>query len=1205
MGPLQQSILEFGEGKIIMREINKVLTLVFAIAIFGSFQVAFGQEITGSIFGTVRDANGAAVAGASVTIADPSKGNLVVRTAVTNSNGEFSAPNLAVSTYSVSVEASGFKRAVSTGIKLDVGQRRTIEMVLEAGNVDEVVTVEADPLAVDLVSATSGTIISGDQAREISINNRNFTQLVTLAPGVSNDLSDQVYVGTVNPDGQANTVNISVNGARSSQNTFTVDGADVTDRGSNITIQAYPSVDSIGEFRVLRSLYPAESGRSGGGQVNVVTRSGTDRFSGSFFGFVRNEAFNANRVEINSNANAARDSDGKALRTPFRYSNFGWTIGGPVYFLRFGEREPDEGFFQKYSKTFFFFSQEWRKDKRFPTYNSTVPDADLRQGIFSEDMCLQASGTTCTQVLPAGTPLSSMHPINPISQLYLNYIYNNLPLPTSTNPASPYTLTSSTLNKADFRQEIIKIDHSFNSRASMYYRYQQDKIPTYDANSLFSSGAGLPGVSTTETNSPGKTHTGQFTYAATPNLIFEGRYTFGYGAILSNNVGLIALSNSPIIPSLPYTNERDRVPTISGAGFSNIQSFGPYDNFSWKQNWTGTATWIAGNHTMKFGAIYSKYRKNENALAGNNEGIYSGFNTPGATTRVNAPGVTGTLNNNRQLWANFLMGTNVTFSQASYDYTADLRQMTFEAFAQDEWRIRPNITLYYGVRYSFFGSPWDKNGRLSNFVPELFDASDAPLVQGDGIRVSGTGNFCNGLIVNAQNYLTGPANFECTPISSPWGKFVVDAPKNDFAPRIGLAWDPFKKGTTSVRLGYGIYHEQVLNGTLLQQIGVNPPYQQTCTVTGIDMSDPSNGCTVASSNLVSSPRGIQADWVTPYMQHWSLDVQHQVAPRTLLTVGYYGSKGTNLIGAYELNSLRPGYAASLGSTGCAVGASTTPTDWCHEPGTAFYSSAATTILDQIRPYRGYRSLNIVTPQYGSNYHSLQVSAEHRFTGSSMVNLAYTFGKNLTNNMSDRSHAPQDSYDIASEYGRAALDRRHIATINYVYELPFFRNDHGLAGAVLGGWQASGIVTFQSGLPFTVTTSSFDAAGLGNSSARISGNRPTLLCDPNSGGNQTPQQWFNTACFQLNPPVGDPIVNVTGSAGRGIVEGPGTKRVDFTLAKNIRFSETFRIQLRAEAFNIFNWTNMRGLSTNVTSATFGQVTSFRDPRTLQFGAKLYW
>jgi hypothetical protein len=407
-------------------------------------------------------------------------------------------------------------------------------------------------------------------------------------------------------------------------------------------------------------------------------------------------------------------------------------------------------------------------------------------------------------------------------------------------------------------------------------------------------------------------------------------------------------------------------------------------------------------------------------------------------------------------------------------------------------------------------------------------------------------------------------------------------------------------------MGYGIYHEQVLNGTLLQQIGVNPPYQQTCTVTGIDMTNPSEGCNIAASNLVSSPRGIQADWKTPYTQHWSLDVQHQFGSNTFFSIGYYGSKGTNLIGAFEFNDLPPGFAISLGPTACAVGASTTPTTWCHEPGTAFFGSAATTILDQIRPYRGYRSLNIVTPQYDSNYHSMQVSAEHRFSTESRINLAYTFSKNLTNNLSDRSHAPQDSFDIASEYGRAFLDRRHITTINYIYELPFFRNDRGLAGMLLGGWQASGIVTFQTGLPFTVTTSSFDAAGLGNSPARISGNRPTLLCDPNAGAPHTPQQWFNVDCFQPNPPTNSTnIPNVPGSAGRNIVNGPPTKRVDLTLSKNFHFSEHMRLQLRAEAFNLFNWTNPRGLSTNVTSSTFGQVISYRDPRTLQFGAKFYW
>ncbi|MFZ1700497.1 MAG: carboxypeptidase-like regulatory domain-containing protein [Pyrinomonadaceae bacterium] len=1181
------------------------LILSVAIGILMSLvTVSSAQEITGSIVGTVKDSNGAGVAGATVVITDTAK-NVTVRTVVTNDDGAFSIPNLAVSVYTVAVEAPNFKKYRQANVKVDVGSRRPVNAVLEAGRIDETVTVEADAVAIDLTSATSGTVISGDQAREISINNRNFTQLVTLAPGVSNDLSDQVYTGTVNPDGQANIVSISVNGARSSQNTFTVDGADVTDRGSNLTIQAYPSVDSIGEFRVLRSLYPAESGRSGGGQVNVVTRSGEQRFSGSFYDFIRREKFNANDYFTNQTTNPANiDANGKALRKPFRYSDFGGTIGGPVYFLNFGEN--DGGWLRRYKRTFFFFSEEVRHDLRYPTLSSTVPDSNLRQGRFPVDICLQATGTTCNLVLPANTPISTMRPINGVSQQYVDFIYNNLPQPTN---AATYALVTPSLNRANFQQEIIKIDHSFNDKASMYYRYQRDKIPTEDVNSLFSSGSGLPGVSNTETDSPGRTHTAQLTYAATSNFIVEGRYTYGYGAILSKNVGLIARSNSPILIPLPYENVRDRVSTISGAGFSNIQGFGPYDNFSWKQNGSLSATWISGSHTMKFGGVMSAYRKNENALAGSNEGTFSGFNTPGATTRINAPGVTGTVNNNLQLWANFLQGTNVTLTQASFDYTADLRQQTIEAYAQDEWRARKNVTLYYGVRYSYFGSPWDKNGRLTNFDPALWSASEAPLVTGAGARVAAAGkNFCNGIIVNAQNYETGPSNFNCTPISSPWGKYVVDAPKTDFAPRIGIAWDPFGKGTTSVRTGYGIYHDQVLNGTLLQQIGLNPPYQQTCTVVGVNISNPVPGgnCAVAASTTASNLRGLQTDWKTPYLQHWSFDVQQQLTSKTVLSVGYYGSKGTHLIGAFELNGLAPGYAISLGPTACAVGSSTTPTAPCQVAGTAFFSSAATNILDQLRPYRGYRSLNIVQTRYNSNYHSMQVSGKHRFSGASFVDLAYTWAKNLSDNQTDRSSAPQNSFDIGSERGRAALDRRHIITINYSYELPFFAKQEGFAGKILGGWQASGIVTYQTGLPFTVTTSSYDAAGLANSPALIAGNRPNILCDPNQGGAQTQQQWFNTACFEPKPlTTATNIVNIPGTSGRGVVQGPPTKRVDLTLSKNIRFGESYRIQLRGEAFNLFNWTNFRSLSTNVTSSTFGQVTSVRDPRVIQLAAKFYW
>jgi hypothetical protein len=402
-----------------------------------------------------------------------------------------------------------------------------------------------------------------------------------------------------------------------------------------------------------------------------------------------------------------------------------------------------------------------------------------------------------------------------------------------------------------------------------------------------------------------------------------------------------------------------------------------------------------------------------------------------------------------------------------------------------------------------------------------------------------------------------------------------------------------------------MYHDQVLNGTLLQQIGLNPPYQQTCTVTGVNLSNPVPGgnCAVAASSTVASLRGLQTHWNTPYIQHWSLDFQQKLGQATKFSVGYYGSKGVHLIGAFELNELRPGQALS---SMCAVGTSTTPTVACQTAGTAFFSSAATTILDQIRPYRGFRSVNIVQPRYNSNYHSLQIAAEHRFTTTSQVNVAYTWAKNLSDNQTDRSTAPQNSYDTRGDYGRAALDRRHILTANYIYELPFFKDQRGVAGKLLGGIQFQGIASYQTGLPFTVTTSSYDPAGLGFIPALIAGGRPNITCDPNQGGAQTQQQWFNTNCFTTNPlSSATNIPNVVGSSPRGIVNGPSTRKFDFTVTKNIRFNESMRVQLRGEMFNTFNIVNFNGLSTNVTAANFGQVTSTRDPRTIQLGAKFYW
>ena len=1214
-----------------MKRHLKTLILLLVISL-GFSGAALGQEITGSLSGTVKDANGAAVNAATVTITDSAK-KLVVRTTTTDDQGSFTASDLNVGLYDITVEAANFKKHVESNLKLDVGQKRAINVVLEAGNVEEVVTVEANAVAVELATPTVSTVINGDQARELSLNNRNWVQLITLAPGVTNDLADQVYVGTTNPAGQANTVNIAVNGARSAQNTYTVDGADVTDRGSNITIQAYPSVDSISEFKVQRSLFAAEAGRSGGGQINIVTRGGGEAFHGSLYEFVRNDKLNANDFISNRSTNPpfGRESNGKAKRAPFRYNDYGFTVGGPVYFLNFGEGNGKMT--TKLPRTYFFFSEEQRKDRRYPllTAPAGVPDLNMRRGIFPIDICLSAftAATTgsvpCTDVLPAGTPLSSRVPINPVAQQYINFIYNKLPAPTD-----PVTrgLIFPALGVFNFRQEIIRLDHAVSDKLSVYYRFENDKIPTIDVSSIFSSGSNLPGNSTTETQSPGKAQTFQATYVLSPRVVVVGRWNYGYGQILSKDIGTIALANSPISPPLAFLSTRDFVPTVSGNGFSTLTTFGDYNNFSYKHNFSGDVSWLMGRHSMKFGGTYSYYRKNENALAGSNSGAFSGFlnTTPnsGVQTSVLAPNAAtqepnATRRANFQSFANFLIGNNVAFSQAKFDYTADLRQFTVETYAQDEFKLRSNLSLYYGVRYSYFGAPYDRNGRLSNFDPSVFNPAQAPQVTGAGNRVPGTGSFCNGLIVNSQNFQTLGL---CTPTASPYGKYVVKAPKGDFAPRIGIAWDPFKKGQTSLRMGYGMYYDQVLNGTYEQNIGTNPPYQQTFTVSAISGGSaavtprldqpvpPGVPVAIGVSNTPFSIRALQPNWKDPYMQHWSFEWQQQYGTNTLFSVGYFGSKGTHLIGAYELNELPPGFALTAR---CATGANTLQTAGvttvpCQAPGTYFGGTGgqSSNILDQIRPYRGYRSINMITPQFNSNYHSLQALAQRRLTGASQINVAYTWSKNLTDNISDRSDAPTNSFNNRLDRGRATLDRRHVFTANYIYDLPFFNKRNDLVGNVLGGWEVSGIVTLQTGLGFTPTTN-FDAAGLGNVPALVAGNRPNMLCDPNANAPHTFEKWFDTSCFQPNPTSGTGVANVVGNAGRGIIKGPPTKRVDFSLFKNIRFGEKAALQLRGEAFNVFNNTIFRNLSGTskiaVTSGTFGQINAVRDPRTLQLGVKL--
>ncbi len=1136
----------------------RALLVAFALC-FGLAGTAVAQEITGSIVGTVKDANGGVVKGATVTVTN-SDTKLVVRTVTTSDEGEFSVALLPVAYYDISVEATNFKKHLDERVRVNVNERRTADVTLQAGNISETVTVTSELLQVNTQSAAAANVISGDQVRELSLNNHNWVQLITLSPGVSPNIADQIYVGSTNPNAQSNALQIAVNGVRSSSNTYTVDGADTTDRGANLTVQTYPSVDAISEFTLLRSLYPAESGRSSGGQVNVITKSGGSKFHGDIYEFFRNDWLNANLFFTNRNFPLGRDANGRANRIPFRYNNFGGTIGGPLAMPRFGEGGPAliKG------KTFFFFSEELRRVIVYPPFNTTVPSAAQRQGIFSQPVCVGPVANPCSTTLPAGTPLPQ-NQISPLAAAYVQDIYNKLPLPDSAG-----NLFYPARGIFNFTQELIRVDHKFSDKLSGYYRFEDDSIPTIDPIGLFGQGGGQPFVSTTQTNSPGRTHVGRATWVQSPTTVLEFGGSYSFGDVPSTVIGLLNNSNSPDVaarvPQFAFPVTRGRVPTITGNGFTALQTFGPYSDFSYNKAVFATLSKVLGTHTTKAGFNFSRIRKHENALGGFNEVRYSAVSS--TPTR---PAGTSTTN---QLWANFLLGNFQVYTQNQFDLTADLSASSIEAFAQDEWRFRRNITLYYGVRFSRFGQPWDKNGRMTSFNPAAFDPNQAfqilahPGFADNGTRIAGTGNRLNGIMANSQVTVAGAT-------VSPWGKSVAPT-RNNFAPRVGIAWDPFKKGTTSVRAGYGMYFDQLsFSFDETDLVARNPPFQQQLIINPATLDNPLAGTTTTNLS-VQDVAGIDQNFKTPYVQSWSLDIQHQFGARTLVTVGYFGSKGT-----------QPTFAP------------------CQAPGQVFTSNSATAAnseiqLNQIRPFRGYGAVRMLETRFNSNYHSLQVTAQRRFSRSSQISLAYTWSKNMTNSQNEFATAPQNSNNLHDEYARANLDRRHVLSVNYIYELPFFQGQSNFKEKTLGGWQISGITYYYTGLGFSPATSSNDPAGLGLLGSSPSGARPDATCDPNQGAPHTVLQWFNTACF-ANPPAG---VNRVGNASRNVILGPSTTRFDATLSKKIRFSESKSLQLRWEVFNIFNHTNFTTFSSaNVTSPVYGQINNTRDQRTMQLGAKI--
>jgi hypothetical protein len=508
-----------------------------------------------------------------------------------------------------------------------------------------------------------------------------------------------------------------------------------------------------------------------------------------------------------------------------------------------------------------------------------------------------------------------------------------------------------------------------------------------------------------------------------------------------------------------------------------------------------------------------------------------------------------------------------------------MRQNLWEFYGQDEFRLASNLTLTYGMRYSYFQTPTAASNNLVGFDPSLYKASDAPQITAAGAIVQGTGNGTNGLIIGGQN--------------SPYGKYITRQDKTNFAPRIGIAWDPFKTGKTSVRAGYGFFYDSVAAGLIEDNVFNNYPFvgdtsfSSTTFFTNVGTPDP--GSTLPPSLWTTDPR-----WTTPYTQSWNLDVQQEVRKGWIVDIGYVGNMGTHLPGVIDINQVAPGVAQSAGLVA---------------PGAKYSGSVgAGEALNAYRPYVGFMQIGQISPRFTSNYHALQTSVKKNFTNNASVGLNYTWSKGLTNMQTDRSTGIFYTYCVPCDYGRSQLDRRNVLTANYVYDLPWYRTQQGFVGHVLGGYEISGIVTANSGLPFTVLgnatavgdpmASGYRAPGPPNN-GRVASARPNQVSDPNSGASHSFTNWFNAAAF-ANQTVGGTLA---GLEHRGAVNGPGFWRYDMSMMKNTNITEAVKLQFRAEAFNVFNHVNYQSIGTTMGTSTFGQVTAVRDPRILQLALKL--
>ena len=1220
-----------------------VFTLV-TLVLLGTMAVA--QSTGGRILGKITDPSGAVIPGTTVTLTNEATG--VVNSTDADKDGNYGFPNVPVGDYAVQYVASGFKENLLHHVTVTLNQVLTLNQTMQLGQKQEVVDVTSEAPIVDTTSTQLGAVMDERSVKELPLNTRDTYQLLQLQPGVMSNVggSNSVAYGS----DQAGVV--SVNGGRGRSNNFNVNGGDANDLFANLpTVQ--PNPDSIEEFRVLTNTFDAEYGRNSGAVINVVTKSGTNSWHGSTYEFFRNKVLNAQGYF-------------NTFKPDFQQNQFGGTLGGPI----------------KKDRTFFFMSYEGRRIKQgTPTDQSAVPDSAMRSGDFSalldpvnmpqftgnvngtpgNSLIATTLNQRCGLAIQGGEAWSSVFPGGVVPQGCLDptaVALTNLYVPLPNQPGGYYQSAPPQKTRGD--QGSFKFDHRLTNNQNFGFYYYVDDSQVDQALSFFqAAGANVPGFGATI-----PTRVQQYnlshTWTLSNTVVNEARFTYmregqlGFEHPARTNLvqdscgSLIPSTNcfaDPNFPGLGITPglgaNAEGVPFIAVSG-----SFAIGNNFEGQLPQVGNSfTWsdniskVLGNHTMKFGVDVRRMRFDQ-TLYYNVNGYYQ-YYSDSTTTGVPL--------------ADWFLGLPAAYSQGSAQ-RENVRSTALYLFAQDSWKIKPNLTLNYGLRWELDTPLADQLHHVQTFRPgqstTVYPCTDC-----------GPDNqyFPTGLVFPGDKGV--PAGMTQTYYKA-------------FAPRIGIAYSPgasdgFMKtlfggaGRSSIRAGYGVFYNPI-EQLVLEQFGAEPPFGVSNylydTMFNTPYVDTAGNTYPNPANGILSPKpGTAIDWSafrpillygdmqphlrTQYSEQYNLTIEREIGKSAVLQLGYVGSQGHRLLVTHDLNSGNPQTCLDLNATlgdGTCVQYSedysyfvppgtTIAPQGLHLPynpgGGSTFIQGGTVVgpngitLVGLRPYSSpncHPMTGIGCPSDGvpvftsifaqdtvgnSNYNSFQAMLQKRYSRGLQFQLAYTWSKSFDEGSTFEGIV--NPIDTKRSYSLSLFDARHRFVGSYDYELPFGQHG-GFASKVLGGWMTSGIFTYQTGFPLRITDQNdnelfgsfdFETVGQPNQVA------PFQSWDPRTHGGY----YFNNNDGAIFSDTSVALGTV-GNARRTICCGPGIVEWDMTLVKNTKFSERWDTQFRAEFFNLFNHTNFYNPDGNITDGTgaggdFGRIKSSRDPRLIQFAFKV--